>query len=89
VQKACIELNDYYIQVDAGTSLERKKRGGLGGRPCYGRPYKLIRSDHLDFPVRNTWNDFRGFALLIWIESVLVPFLVGENVTVTVLTEFG
>jgi hypothetical protein len=45
--------------------------------------------DHLDFPVRNTWNDFFGFALLIVTESVFVPFLVGAKVIVTVLEEFG
>jgi hypothetical protein len=35
-------------------------------------------------------NDFFGLALLILIASVVVvPFLVGANVTVTVLVEFG
>jgi len=46
-------------------------------------------ADHFDFPVRNTSNFFTGSALLILIASVVVPFLVGANVTVTVLVEFG
>ena len=46
-------------------------------------------ANYFDFPVRNTTNFFTGLTLLILIAFVLIPFLVGANVIVTVLVEFG
>src|ERR1700719_3904665 len=75
-------------ESDTSTTLvvNAEESGGVG--PAFARRTTQF-ADHFDFPVRSTWNDFLGLALLIVISTVLIPFLVGAKVTVTVLIEFG